>query len=600
MRRIWRIGFLTLVFLVACNSNQQAPVPVEGPSKELSAIDSLLWQQPDSALALLQDYLSTPCDRHYANLLLAELLYKNYYAQTNRHELQQAVAYYDSLSLVSYSHTCAFRRHCGLDPQSPEQNDNLFFLAARAHYINGVGYYENDSVVEACKEYLKALEVMEEHFEEKEQVGQKAKFMALTNTHLTGLFSDLYLHEQAIYFGKESLKYYQRYSAEPWHIAWMLNIIGLRYDILDKYDSSYFYCNQGLKILSDTNSLTYRDISTHLALLSYKMGFSPDSSLIQLHTLLEQAESDKEYVARCLTVGGVYYDEHQYDSAWLYLNKVYTQSQRVNSKKQAAEWLVEICKSQGKDSDAMEYADFLVPFANLEENQSTIKSQLTEQYKNFGQRRQERVHQQEKMKRLRWTMIIVGSLLILIMLIVILYYRNRKKIEADRYAHEMQQKALSGKLKKSNEALHDALRQIENNSVCIDTQSNPVFTKNYFSFVGTPICCHILETVRQRNFKSKIDYINYKEHALQKEQLLALRVAADDNMDDFTVRLRKRFPNLTDEDVTYCCLYLLDITDADIAALMQKAYPTVCERKRKIKRIVGEENNLSFILRNLS
>ncbi|MBR4560403.1 MAG: hypothetical protein IKO23_00605, partial [Bacteroidales bacterium] len=102
------------------------------------------------------------------------------------------------------------------------------------------------------------------------------------------------------------------------------------------------------------------------------------------------------------------------------------------------------------------------------------------------------------------------------------------------------------------------------------------------------------------NFKSKIDYLVYREHALQKEQLLALRVAADENMNDFTVRLRKRFPNLTDEDVTYCCLYLLDISDADIAALMQKAYPTVCERKRKIKRIVGEENNLSFALRNLS
>lgn len=92
----------------------------------------------------------------------------------------------------------------------------------------------------------------------------------------------------------------------------------------------------------------------------------------------------------------------------------------------------------------------------------------------------------------------------------------------------------------------------------------------------------------------------YKEHALQKERLLALRVAADKYMDDFTIRLRKRFPDLTDEDVTYCCLYLLDITDADIAALMQKAYPTVCERRRKIKRIVGEENNLSFTLRNLS
>lgn len=77
-------------------------------------------------------------------------------------------------------------------------------------------------------------------------------------------------------------------------------------------------------------------------------------------------------------------------------------------------------------------------------------------------------------------------------------------------------------------------------------------------------------------------------------------MAADENLDNFTVRLQKCYHGLTDEDVTYCCLYLLDLTDADIAALMQKAYPTVCERKRKIKRIIGGENNLAFTLRNFT
>ena len=47
------------------------------------------------------------------------------------------------------------------------------------------GYYELDSIVEACEEYILALEIMEEHFDEKELVGKKARFMALTYTHLT-------------------------------------------------------------------------------------------------------------------------------------------------------------------------------------------------------------------------------------------------------------------------------------------------------------------------------------------------------------------------------------------------------------------------------
>ena len=32
---------------------------------------------------------------------------------------------------------------------------------------------------------------------------------------------------------------------------------------------------------------------------------------------------------------------------------------------------------------------------------------------------------------------------------------------------------------------------------------------------------------------------------------------------------------------------------------MQKAYPTVCERSRKIRRIIGEKNDLVFALRNI-
>ena len=197
--------FIIGLFLFALAACVKVPEPVEGPSPELCAIDSLLWHQPDSALAYLLPYFDTCVDakfcvstataynRHYAHLLLSELLYKNDYAQTNRTELLQAVAYFDSITQVPEP---VVAEH-GRSVEGP--SNRIAFLSARAHYINGVGYYENDSVVEACKEYMKALEVMENRFQEKDLVGEKARFMALTYTHLAVLFSDLYLHEQAIF-----------------------------------------------------------------------------------------------------------------------------------------------------------------------------------------------------------------------------------------------------------------------------------------------------------------------------------------------------------------------------------------------------------------
>ena len=639
MKRLLSIGLLLLSLLVACTpkgddgfvaTRHGTSLPTTS-SPELAAVDSLLWRQPDSALALLQDYLAcrdvtcnvsnandtiiedvaryvstTAYDRHYAHLLLAELLYKNDYAQTNRAELLQTVGYFDSLTVLADTRGVSLRSRPRRDAQRASAQ-NIAFLDARAHYINGVGYYEHDSVVPACKEYLKALEVMEEHFEEKKLVGKKAKFMALTYSHLTTLFSDMYLHEQTIYFGKESLKYYGKYDAVAWHIAWMLNIIGSQYDMMDYNDIANVYYNKALQVLPDTNNLTYRDIVTHLAYLSYKKGGSTESSIQLLHSIIAKAESDKEYYSRCMNLGEIFYHEAIFDSAWIYLSNVFQTTKNNNSKKQAAEWLVEICKAQDKESDATEYASFLVPFANLEENQSGIKSQLTEQYKNYGQRRQDRVHQHDKKKSQRQTMMIIVCLLVLISSVSVLYIKNKKRkhkletqIEVNRYAYEIQQKALSGKLKKSKEALAEALKQLEGDTDKMKSQHILRPNKDYTSFLGSSICRHILETVHQQRFKSKIDFLIYKEYALQKDQLLTLRLAADENMDGFTIRLRKRFPNLTDEDVTYCCLYLLEISDADIAALMQKAYPTVCERKRKIKRIFGENGNLSFTLRNLS
>ena len=151
---------LFLLALAACRPSVKAVEPVETPSPELSAIDSLMWQQPDTALACLVSCFdactTTEYNRHYANLLLAELLYKNDYAQTNRPALQRAVAYFDALAGTHDTDTrgVSLQAEPRRDARRASAHDAAAFLAARAHYINGVGYYENDSAVQACTEYI--------------------------------------------------------------------------------------------------------------------------------------------------------------------------------------------------------------------------------------------------------------------------------------------------------------------------------------------------------------------------------------------------------------------------------------------------------------
>ena len=176
----------------------------------LAGIDSLMWRRADSAFAVLQEFVVGPeaeeldtFDGHYCQLLISELLYKNDCEQTNREELLQAVSYFDSL----VREAPPLQRGAGglKTPQFPDLNDNITFLDSRTHYITGVGYYEKDSVVQACAEYLKALETMEEHFEEKDLVGKKAQFMTYIYNRLGDMFEEQLLAEPAIACYKQAL-----------------------------------------------------------------------------------------------------------------------------------------------------------------------------------------------------------------------------------------------------------------------------------------------------------------------------------------------------------------------------------------------------------
>ena len=105
-----------------------------------------------------------------------------------------------------------------------------------------------------------------------------------------------------------------------------------------------------------------------------------------------------------------------------------------------------------------------------------------------------------------------------------------------------------------------------------------------------------MQRVNEGQFKSQMDCTVYKDYALGKEQVTALREAADRHFNQFTSRIAKAYPDLTRGDLDYCCLYLLGLSDADVAALMQKAYPTVSHRARKMKAIFKSEAPLPTIL----
>ena len=196
------IGIVLALLLFPYCSGERAQRP-EGHGSSahaaLAGIDSLMWRRADSAFVLLQEFVVSPeakeldtYDEHYCQVLISELLYKNDCEQTNREDLLEAVVYFDSLTA---------------NTRVVSQQKQNVFLDARVHYINGVGFYENGNMVQACAEYLKALEIMEGHYEDKALTGKKAIFMTYTYNRLTELFSEQFMMDPAIACGERALMF---------------------------------------------------------------------------------------------------------------------------------------------------------------------------------------------------------------------------------------------------------------------------------------------------------------------------------------------------------------------------------------------------------
>ncbi len=614
-----------MTFLASCHNavddytepQQVTAQPTVAP--ELEAIDSLMWQLPDTAFVRLLAYLDdtlckADCDRHFAHVLLAELLYKNYYPQENREELLQAVDYFDS---VMAGMRWADTR--GADARVVSLQRDIF-IAARAHYINGIGHYETDSIMDACKEYMKAMEIMEEWFDGKDLTGNKARFMALAYTHLTRSFSDQYLHEQSIYFGKKALEYYNKYDATAWHKAWILNEIGSHYDIMEKYDSAYFYYCNGLAVLEDTSNLTYRDIATRMALLSYNKNREAKAPLNQLYQLLAQSESEKEYCGRCLTIGGILYHEKEFDSSWVYLQEVFCKSTSVGAKKQAAEWLMDICKAQGRTEESSEYASFLAPFATQSENQSHLMSQLTELYHTYGQNRLKTEHRKQMRKFSKYGGMVLVALVMLAVVSIVLYIVHKKRqrhletqneekdrqLESDRHAHKMKQAALAGRLRRSNETLLETgekLKAVESELKKLHRKiASEESQKSIEQYRKEDVCVTILKTAHEINpkdyqkLKTDLNLKEYERFALTSQQKAQLLKSAENCFPNLHDSLKDLYPSMKGKDWLYCCLNLLQLDKMTICILLQDSYQSCRRRINNLEEKLHAEEGLQTLL----
>lgn len=312
-----------------------------------------------------------------------------------------------------------------------------------------------------------------------------------------------------------------------------------------------------------------------------------------------QAQSKQEQLSRCAVIGKIFYGEKVYDSAAHYLNPVFHESQNIPLKKQAAEWLVEICEFQGNNSEI--YINYLIPFTNQEENKSEIKSQLTELYKTFNQNNLERSFHHEKNNLMRKIMIIVSIILIVFLQALFFYFKKKKNLEKqiieERFAHEIKQKAISNRLKNSNNQLRNLKELVKHKEETFVSKNSDLAD----SFFDEPVCKHILMVCNDPKcpIKSTIPVSTYSNIALTTTQKAQLKQAVNRHYGALVEKLKNEYPKLNEKDLIYCHLCLLGLNNVQIAALLQNTHSTIWDRERKLQKIFHETESVTNILHGI-
>ena len=646
------IGIVLALLLFPYCGRREAQ-PGEGKDNNahaaLAEIDSLMWRRADSAFVLLQEFVVSPeakeldtYDEHYCQVLISELLYKKDYEQSNREDLLKAVDYFDSLTANTRT--------------APQLKRNVF-LDARAHYINGVGFYEDGDMVQACAEYLKALEIMEGHYEDKALTGKKAIFMTYTYNRLTELFSEQFMMDPAIVCGERALMFCRIEPTSSEAISNNLYYFGKQYDKMDDVDKAKWYYGLALEELKSTDNLVYRDIISSKALCDYQAGAEMKQSLETLRTALMQAEDESERLTRFLTIGAVYYEERMYDSALLYLEPLLNNKEDESLCIDAAEQLRVIYDHLGNYEKSHECIRYIaLQNESVAENKAMV-SKLEDMFKAYMNQKQKKEAEKAREESIRKLIEIIVPITVFVTLAIIVVAnlkskqllkeqqeeadrvlgetekehekelrlwqaeadktleetekkheeelrmqkdKSEKEIEKTKKRHEKELKFERLAYQKEQEALQQNLQDKETQVNLLEkvlSQQREKAKQHREVFFKEPICQHILSLARGKHITTR-DVAHKLGIALKDEDFSQLKEAVAKHYEGFDHVLLSECPNLKNGYLELCYLYLLGLNESEIAALKNVSYSAIRKQNESLQEKFGVDENISaYILK---
>ena len=575
--------------MTGCSSRQQQIKQ----TIQLQQAEELMFNSPDSALRLLETMQQPSTWEDKANYALWCLLT----TQAKVKELKTITS--DSLirtAYIYYKPTGYIRRK-----------------AMAALYMGEV-YYGLGKTDEALKFYLEAKDEVEKT--DDYQTGYLI-MSALGKLYLyRGLAS--YAQEACIqaydYAVKDDNKRYQAAS---------LQFLARSYCIsnqLPKAIETYRQCSEIVRKLGTAYQDYYYTILSEIALVYKNSGeFEKSQSLLK---------SFPEAFRPTSLIGHNYLHQEQYDSAYLYLNKALKKRNTAYQKASLYKALYKLANRPEYSRNLTLFCDSLIYYHDsiMELDKGKAIIAYKEKYDKEQLLSEKR---QLELERTIWGMLSVIAVLLLILFSIYTYLRKKtaarrkeeeltalaiqlhqKELEANRYASylaELQQQLENSNKKEEQYAEQlDLLNQLRKENELLETEKTALQQK----IASYPATSHTQSSVKMLSDRlyhaeerekelctlllAQIPLLN-RLHShptyLNEQEMNALCRLTDDIFQNFTSRLMKDVPTLSEHEVILCSLIKLCFSISEIATFLNIVPTSVSRSKLRIKNKIYAELN---------
>lgn len=591
--------FLTIVILCsACNRNNTAPSPTENT---LYAIESFVGAKPDSALAILDTLpyqnLSEKEHAHYCLLIVK-----------TRHEMHlKDDALSDSLLQI------ASEAFIGGKDKYMEAQTYLYLGLTKMISVKNDCKSSMDYMLKAVESIDKCKKVDERFKTFRNPKPSDEEVITETKCYIYQLLSSLCQTSGQLEEGLDYLRWIKDYHLSRHEENKMFRIymrMGLLFLAQSEYDSCLYNYQKALAVAEQTQNLYDcafgRDFLGHFYSVASDSISTDSTQRIELIDKgIKTVKEGLDYLQKAgepafsatkhiyyQQLGALYSQKEVYDSC-IYFSKM-SQSPKD---KQSNDYFVRMFHAYYKLGDlenAVHYADEY--FRHNDGKEIQKKYDINKVKSDYEQQKAEAEMQFSKRLSMAISAIIILALAVVLLIILLIYRKYKTKAE-------WQQAVLSGKVKQANETIRNqeqAIRESKERETLLQEKIEHVDAEkqSYDRFLAEPVCIEILSSLQGKNIKSNSKTIDFKDIALRDEQMMQLMDAADRNLNHFPQKLKKQYPLLDATDIRYCCLYLLGLNEAQIAALVQRSYQSVWTRAKEMKTVFGSDD-ISNTLINL-